>query len=120
MWATAAPRPSTAALADHLDGGAGADVLQLFGPPVLLGDNGTVTSVEVINLHGPTAGAGINSVELAIPLANSSSDGTVTVNGALAQDYIHGERINNANISLHLNGGGGDDYLYGGSGAHSL
>ena len=55
---------------------------------MLLGANGTLTSVEVINLHGPTAGAGINFVELAIPLANSSSDDTVTVNGALAQDYI--------------------------------
>jgi Ca2+-binding RTX toxin-like protein len=87
---------------------------------VLLGDNGTVTSVEVINLHGPTAGAGINSVELAIPLANSSSDGTVTVNGARAQDYIHGDGINNADISLHLNGGDGDDYLYGGAGGDTL
>src|SRR4029077_6954836 len=112
---------------DVFDGGAGTDtldlddyVLQYFGPPVLLGANGTVTSVEVINLHGPTAGAGINSVELAIPLANSSSDETVTVNGALAQDYIHGERINNADISLHLNGGGGDDHLYGGAGGDTL
>ena len=112
---------------DVLDGGAGTDtldlddyVLQLFGPPVLLGANGTVTSVEVINLHGPTAGVGINSVELAIPLANSSSDETLTVNGALAQDYIHGDRINNADISLYLNGGGGDDYLYGGAGGDTL
>ena len=112
---------------DVFDGGAGTDtldlddyVLQLFGPPVLLGDNGTVTSVEVINLHGPTAGVGINNVELAIPLANSSSDGTVTVNGALAQDFIHGDRINNADISLYLNGGGGDDYLYGGAGGDTL
>ena len=87
---------------------------------MLLGANGTVTSVEVINLHGPTAGVGINSVELAIPLANSSSDGTLTVNGALAQDYIHGDRINNADISLYLNGGGGDDYLYGGAGGDTL
>ena len=94
--------------------------LQYFGPPVLLGANGTVTSVEVINLHGPTAGVGINSVELAIPLANSSSDETVTVNGALAQDYIHGDRINNADISLYLNGGGGNDYLYGGAGGDTL
>jgi Ca2+-binding RTX toxin-like protein len=112
---------------DVFDGGAGSDtldlddyVLQLFGPPVLLGDNGTVTSVEVINLHGPTAGAGINSVELVIPLANSSSDGTVTVNGARAQDFIHGERINNVDISLHLNGGDGDDYLAGGAGGDTL
>src|SRR5262245_7981981 len=112
---------------DILDGGAGTDTLDLDdyvllypGPPVLLGDNGTVTSVEVINLHGPTAGVGINNVELAIPLANSSSDGTVTVNGARAQDYIHGERINNADISLHLNGGDGDDYLYGGAGGDTL
>jgi Ca2+-binding RTX toxin-like protein len=112
---------------DILDGGAGTDTLDLDdyvllypGPPVLLGDNGTVTSVEVINLHGPTAGVGINNVELAIPLANSSSDGTMTVNGARAQDYIHGERINNADISLHLNGGDGDDYLYGGAGGDTL
>ena len=112
---------------DILDGGSGTDTLDLddyvaqyFGPPVLLGANGTLTSVEVINLHGPTAGAGINSVELAIPLANSSSDDTVTVNGALAQDYIHGERINNADISLHLNGGGGNDSLYGGAGGDTL
>jgi Ca2+-binding RTX toxin-like protein len=112
---------------DVFDGGDGTDtldlddyVLQLFGPPVLLGDNGTVTSVEVINLHGPTAGVGINNVELAIPLANSSSDETVTVNGALAQDFIYGDRINNADISLHLNGGGGDDYLYGGAGGDTL
>ena len=62
----------------------------------------------------------MNFVELAIPLANSSSDDTVTVNGALAQDYIHGERINNADISLHLNGGGGHDYLYGGAGGDTL
>jgi Ca2+-binding RTX toxin-like protein len=112
---------------DVFDGGDGIDtldlddyILQLFAPPVLLGDNGTVTSVEVINLHGPTAGAGINAVELAIPLANSSSDGTVTVNGALAQDFIYGDRINNADISLHLNGGGGDDYIYGGAGGDTL
>jgi Ca2+-binding RTX toxin-like protein len=112
---------------DVFDGGDGIDtldlddyVLQLFGPPVLLGANGTVTSVEVINLHGPTAGVGINNVELAIPLANSSSDDIVTVNGALAQDYIHGDRITNADISLHLNGGGGDDYLYGGAGGDTL
>jgi Ca2+-binding RTX toxin-like protein len=112
---------------DIFDGGAGTDTLDLDdyvllypGPPVLLGDNGTVTSVEVINLHGPTAGVGINNVELAIPLANSSSDGTVTVNGARAQDFIHGDRINNADISLHLNGGDGDDYLYGGAGGDTL
>jgi Ca2+-binding RTX toxin-like protein len=111
---------------DVFDGGAGTDTLDLddyvvqFGPPVLLGDNGTVTSVEVINLHGPTAGVGINNVELAIPLANSSSDGTVTVNGARAQDYIHGDRINNADIFLHLNGGDGNDYLYGGAGGDTL
>jgi Ca2+-binding RTX toxin-like protein len=111
---------------DIFDGGAGSDTLDLDdyvllypGPPVLLGDNG-MTSVEVINLHGPTAGVGINSVELAIPLANSSSDGTVTVNGARAQDYIHGDRINNADISLHLNGGDGNDYLYGGAGGDTL
>ena len=110
---------------DVFDGGAGTDTLNfddyIFiwgGPPV--GANGTVKSVEVINLHGPTAGAGINSVELAIPLANSSSDETVTVNGALAQDFIHGDRINNADISLYLNGGGGDDYLYGGAGRDTL
>src|SRR6478752_1076459 len=66
---------------DVFDGGAGTDTLDfddyIFiwgGPPVLLGANGTVKSVEVINLHGPTAGAGINSVELAIHLANSSSN----------------------------------------------
>ena len=112
---------------DVFDGGAGTDTLDLDdylsvwgGPPVLIGDNGTVTSVEVVNLHGPAAGAGINFVELAIPLANSSSDGTVTVNGALAQDFIHGDRINNADISLYLNGGGGDDYLYGGAGGDTL
>jgi Ca2+-binding RTX toxin-like protein len=112
---------------DVFDGGDGIDtldlddyVLQLFAPPVLLGANGTVTSVEVINLHGPTAGVGINAVELAIPLANSSSDGTVTVNGARAQDFIHGERINNADIALHLNGGDGNDYLYGGAGGDTL
>ena len=112
---------------DVFDGGAGTDTLDLddyvaqyFGPPVLLGANGTLTSVEVINLHGPTAGAGINSVELAIPLANSSSDETVTVNGALAQDFIYGDRINNADISLHLNGGGGHDLLYGGAGGDTL
>ena len=92
----------------------------LCGPPVLLGANGTLTSVEVINLHGPTAGAGINIVELAIPLANSSSDDTVTVNGALAQDFIYGDRINNADISLYLNGGGGNDVLYGGAGGDTL
>ena len=100
---------------DIFDGGSGTDTLDLddyvphFGPPVLLGANGTLTSIEVINLHGPTAGAGINNVELAIPLANSSSDDTVTVNGALAQDFIFGDRINNADISLYLNGGGGND-----------
>jgi Ca2+-binding RTX toxin-like protein len=87
---------------------------------VLLGANGTLTSVEIINLHGPTAGAGINNVELAIPLANSSSDDTVTVNGALAQDFIYGDRINNADISLYLNGGGGHDVLYGGAGGDTL
>ena len=79
-----------------------------------------MTSVEVINLHGPTAGAGINNVELAIPLANSSSDDTLTVNGALAQDFIYGDRINNADISLYLNGGGGHDVLYGGAGGDTL
>ena len=112
---------------DILDGGSGTDtldlddyVLQYFGPPVLLGANGTLTSIEVINLHGPTAGVGINNVELAIPLANSSSDDTVTVNGALAQDFIYGDRINNADISLHLNGGGGHDVLYGGAGGDTL
>jgi Ca2+-binding RTX toxin-like protein len=112
---------------DVFDGGTGTDTLDLDdylfvwgGPPVLLGANGTVKSVEVINLHGPTAGAGMNFVELAIPLANSSSDDTVTVNGALAQDYIHGERINNADISLYLNGGGGNDSLYGGAGGDTL
>src|SRR5262245_60022422 len=112
---------------DVFDGGAGTDTLDLDdylfvwgGPPVLIGDNGTVTSVEVINLHGPAAGALINNVELAIPLANSSSDGTVTVNGAFAQDLINGDRINNADISLHLNGGGGDDQLFGGAGGDTL
>jgi hypothetical protein len=112
---------------DILDGGSGTDTLdlddyvaQFLGPPVLLGANGTLTSVEVINLHGPTAGAGINNVELAIPLANSSSDDTLTVNGALAQDFIYGDRINNADISLYLNGGGGHDVLYGGAGGDTL
>jgi Ca2+-binding RTX toxin-like protein len=112
---------------DILDGGSGTDTLdlddyvaQFLGPPVLLGANGTLTSIEVINLHGPTAGVGINNVELAIPLANSSSDDTVTVNGALTQDFIYGDRINNADISLYLNGGGGHDVLYGGAGGDTL
>ena len=112
---------------DILDGGSGTDTLdlddyvaQFLGPPVLFGANGTLTSIEVINLHGPTAGVGINNVELAIPLANSSSDDTVTVNGALAQDFIYGDRINNADISLYLNGGGGHDVLYGGAGGDTL
>src|SRR4029077_10243428 len=74
---------------DVFNGGTGTDTLDLHdyvfvwrGPPVLLGANGTLTSVEVINLHGPAAGAGINSVELAIPLATSSSDNTLPLNGA--------------------------------------
>ena len=52
--------------------------------------------------------------------AQSQAVRAVTVNGALAQDFIHGDRINNADISLYLNGGGGDDYLYGGAGGDTL
>src|SRR5262245_41256545 len=112
---------------DIFDGGAGTDTLDLDdylfvwgGPPVLIGDNGTVTSVEVINLHGPAAGALINNVKLAIPLQNSSSDGTVTVKGDFAQTCINADQINTDDISLHLNGGSGDDQLFGGAGGDTL
>ena len=90
---------------DVFDGGAGIDTLDLDeyvlswgGPAVLLGDNGTVTSVEVINLHGPTAGTGSNLIDIAIPLANSAEDGLLTVNGAQGQDVIRGDRVSNASV----------------------
>ena len=112
---------------DVFDGGAGIDTLDLGdyvaswgGPSVLIGDNGTVTSVEVINLHGPTAGAGFNLIDIAIPLANSAEDELLTVNGANAQDTIRGDRIANTDVRLHLNGGGGGDHLYGGAGLDEL
>ncbi|MFN0194667.1 MAG: hypothetical protein ACKVP5_22275 [Aestuariivirga sp.] len=112
---------------DVFDGGAGTDtldfddyVLEWGGPPVLIGDNGTVTGVEVINLHGPTVGAGINSVDIAIPLANNTSNDTLTVNGALALDIIYADRISNTAVEVFLNGGGGDDQLFGGAGANHL
>jgi Ca2+-binding RTX toxin-like protein len=112
---------------DILDGGAGIDtldfddyVVELFGPPVLVGDNGTIKGVEVINLYGPSAGAGLNAIDIAIPLANNTSNNTLTVNGALAQDIIYADRISNTAVLVTLNGGGGDDFLYGGAGGDTL
>jgi Ca2+-binding RTX toxin-like protein len=113
---------------DVFDGGDGIDTLDLDeyilswgGPAVLVGDNSTVTGVEIINLHGSLTAGGINNIELAIPLANTSSTGNVTVNGyGLAQDFIDGSRIANSAVSLFLNGAGGDDTLTGGAGADML
>ena len=88
---------------------------------MLVGENNTVTGVEIINLHGSLTTAGINIIDLAIPLANTSSTGNVTVNGyGLAQDFIDGSRIANSAVSLFLNGTGGNDQLTGGAGADML
>jgi Ca2+-binding RTX toxin-like protein len=112
---------------DVFDGGSGIDTLDLdeyvasWGGTVLVGDNSTVTGVEIINLHGSLTTAGINIIELSIPLANTSSTGNVTVNGyGLAQDTINGSRIANSAVSLFLNGNGGNDQLTGGAGADML
>ncbi len=91
---------------------------------MLLGANSTITGVEIFNLDDGLA----NSIELAIPLANSSSTGNVTVNGGTGLDIIDGgasptptyPSSSMAMTATIPSGGSGDDTLSGGEGGDRM
>jgi Ca2+-binding RTX toxin-like protein len=96
-------------------------LLNLGGAPVLLGGNGTITSVEIFELVDGLP----NSIELAESLISSSSTSSITVDGGSGVDFVDGDlstatSLSFLDTSLLLSGNGGNDILYGGSGNDTL